>query len=274
MELLQYDFMQRALAAALLVGLAAPLVGVFIVQRRLALIGDGMGHIALTGVAIGLLTGRSPVLVALAAAILGAVFVETVRMRGRASGDVALAIIFYGGIAGGVVLISKAPGGSAATLNSYLFGAITTTTAADLTVFAILAAVILVVTLGLARQLFAVADDEEFARAAGLPVARLNLTLAVLTASTIVMSMRIIGLLLISALMVVPVATAILVTRSFRATMAVSVAIGIFVSVSGVVASYQWDTPSGGTIVLLAIGLFALLAAATAVPPALRRRRP
>lgn len=273
MELLQYDFMQRALLAALLVGLAAPLVGVFIVQRRLALIGDGMGHIALTGVAIGLLTGRSPVLVALAAAILGAVFVETVRMRGRASGDVALAIIFYGGIAGGVVLISKAPGGSAATLNAYLFGAITTTTAADLAVFAVLAAVILVVTIGLARQLFAVADDEDFARASGLPVARLNLVLAVLTAATVVMSMRIIGLLLISALMVIPVATAILVTRSFRATMAVAVAIGVSVSVLGVVASYSWDTPSGGTIVLLAIGLFALLAAGTAIPPALRRRR-
>jgi zinc transport system permease protein len=269
--LLQYDFMQRALVAALLVGLAAPLVGVFIVQRRLALIGDGMGHIALTGVAIGLLTGRSPVLVALAAAVLGAVFVETVRMRGRASGDIALAIIFYGGIAGGVVLISKAPGGSAATLNAYLFGAITTTTAADLTVFAILAAVILAVTIGLARPLFAVADDEEFARASGLPVARLNLVLAVLTACTIVLSMRIIGLLLISALMVVPVATAILVTRSFRATMAVAVGIGMSVSVLGVVASYSWDTPSGGTIVLLAIALFALLAGATSLRPLLRR---
>ena len=110
-------------------------------------------------------------------------------------------------------------------------------------------------TLGLARPLFAVADDEEFARASGLPGRPLNLVLAVLTASTVVMSMRIIGLLLISALMVVPVATAILVTRSFRATMAVAVAIGISVSVLGVVASYSWDTPSGGTIVLLAIGV-------------------
>ncbi len=273
MELLQYDFMQRALIAALLVGLAAPLVGVFIVQRRLALIGDGMGHIALTGVAIGLLTGRSPVLVALAAAILGAVFVEAVRLRGRASGDVALALIFYGGIAGGVVLISKAPGGSAATLNAYLFGSITTTTAADLRVFALLSVVILTLTLGLARPLFAVADDEEFARASGLPVNRLNFTLAVLTASTIVLSMRIIGLLLISALMVVPVATAILVTRSFRSTMAVAVLIGVTVSVVGVAASYSWDTPSGGTIVLLAIAVFATIAAATSIRPLLRLRR-
>ena len=103
-------------------------------------------------------------------------------------------------------------------------------------------------------------------------MARLNLVLAVLTASTIVMSMRIIGLLLISALMVVPVATAILVTRSFRATMAVAVLIGVSVSVLGVIASYSWDTPSGGTIVLLAIGLFAVLAAGTALRPALRRR--
>ena len=212
-------------------------------------------------------------LVALAAAVLGAVFVETVRMRGRASGDIALAIIFYGGIAGGVVLISKAPGGSAATLNAYLFGAITTTTAADLTVFAVLAAVILVVTVGLARRCSPWRTTRSSRGRPACRWSRLNLVLAVLTASTIVLSMRVIGLLLISALMVVPVATAILVTRSFRSTMAVAVGIGMSVSVLGVVASYSWDTPSGGTIVLLAIALFALLAGLTSVRPALRRRR-
>ncbi len=270
-DFLSYDFMQRAMIAAVLVGLAAPLVGVFVVQRRLALIGDGMGHIALTGVAIGLVTSRSPVLVALVAAILGALFVEAVRLRGRTSGDLALAIIFYGGIAGGVVIISKAPGGSAATLTSYLFGAITTTTEADLVVFAVLATVIVLLTVGLWRQLFAVADDEEYARSVGLPVNRLNLVLAVLTATTVVMSMRIIGLLLISALMVIPVASAILLTRSFRATMAVSVLLGVGVSVLGVAGSYAWDTPSGGTIVLLAIGGFVVLAAVSAVSRARHR---
>ena len=106
LELLDYGFMQRALLAALLVGITAPVVGIFLVQRRLALIGDGMGHVALAGVALGVLTGRAPVLTARVVAVLGAVAIELIRARGRTSGDVALAVLFYGGIAAGVVIIS------------------------------------------------------------------------------------------------------------------------------------------------------------------------
>src|SRR5690606_34765539 len=109
------------LIAAVLVGLAAPAVGTFIVQRRLALLGDGVGHVALTGVALGFLTGTAPVLTAVVVSVLGAVAIELVRSRGRTGGDVALALLFYGGIAGGVLLIGLAPGGSNATLTSYLF---------------------------------------------------------------------------------------------------------------------------------------------------------
>lgn len=273
LALLQYSFMQRALAAALLVGLTAPSVGIYIVQRRLALMGDGMGHIALAGVAVGLLTTSQPVLSALAAALAGAVAIELVRIRGRTSGDVALAILFYGGIAAGVVLISRAPGGSAATLTSYLFGAITTTTATDLGAFASLAAVVLTVTIGLAPRLFAVGNDEEYARAAGLPVLATNLLLGMLTAATVVISMRVVGLLLISALMVVPVATAALLVGSFRSTLLLAVGIGVLVSVGGTATSYYANTPSGGTIVLMAVGLFALTAGGTAGRAALRRDR-
>jgi zinc transport system permease protein len=272
LEFLQYDFMQRALLAAVLVGIAAPLVGVYIVQRRLALIGDGLGHVALTGVALGLLTSRSPVLVALVVSILGAVPIEVVRARARTSADIALALLFYGGIAGGVVLISKAPGGTASTLNAYLFGAITTTSAQDLLVFGLLAVVIVVVTVGLARELFAVANDEDFARASGMPVTGLNILLASLTAATVVLSMRVVGLLLISALMVVPVATATLVTHSFRGTLILAVAIGLAVAVSGVALSYSWDTPSGGTIALLALALFGATALGAPLVGAARRR--
>src|SRR5215218_3366301 len=132
MSLLSHDFMQRALLAALLTGLAAPAVGTYLVQRRLALIGDGMGHVALTGVALGLLTGGAPVWTALAAAVAGAVAIELIRAHGRTGGDVAVALLFYGGIAGGVVLVSQAPGGTPANLNAYLFGAITTTSVSDL----------------------------------------------------------------------------------------------------------------------------------------------
>lgn len=265
MTLLHYDFMRRALVAAVLIGLAAPAVGIYLVQRKLALIGDGMGHIALTGVAIALLTGTAPVAVALVAATAGAVVIELVRARGRTSGDVALAILFYGGIAGGVVLISKAPKGSAANLTAYLFGAITTTTNGDLAVFAILTLLVLAVTIGLSRELFAISHDDEYAAASGLPVLRFNLLLAVMTAVTVVVSMRVVGLLLISALMVVPVATATLLSSSFRTTFVLSMGIGVAVAVGGVAFSYQARTPSGGTIVLLAVALFAAAAAGSTV---------
>lgn len=272
-DLLSYDFMVRALLAAAMVGISAPVVGIFLVQRRLALIGDGMGHVALTGVAVGLLTGTAPVLTALVAAVAAAVVIELVRARGRTSGDVVLAVMFYGGIAGGVVLISRSESGSAATLNSYLFGSITTTSRADLVVFAALSVIVVTTCLVLARRLFAVSNDEEFARASGLPVLRLNLLLAVLTAVTIVVSMRVVGLLLISALMIVPTAVAQLVCRSFAGTLATAMGVGTAVSLLGVATSYYADTPSGGTIVLYAIALFALVAAGSAVQRAFQQRR-
>ena len=268
LELLQYDFMRRALLAGLLVGLAAPVVGIFLVQRRLALIGDGMGHVALAGVAVGVVTGRAPVWTALLAAVAAAVAIELIRARGRTSGDVALAVMFYGGIAFGVALISRSPEGTPANLNSYLFGAITTTSPGDVLTFAALAAVVLVVTAVLAPRLFAVANDPEYARAVGLPVLGLNMVLAVLTAVTVVVSMRVVGLLLISALMIVPNAVAQLVCRSFRTSLLMAVVVGVSVSLLGISASFYTSTPSGATIVVLAVTVFAV----TAVVVGLRER--
>jgi len=273
-EILQYAFMRRALVAALLIGLAAPSVGVYLVQRRLALIGDGLGHVALAGVAAGVLTSNAPVLTALIAAVLGAVAIELIRARGRTSGDVALAVLFYGGIAGGVVIISQAPGGTPGNLNTYLFGAITTTTTGDLRVFAVLTLVVLLVTHGLGRYLFAVSNDEEYALASGLPVLPLNLLLAIVTAVTVVVSMRVVGLLLISALMIIPIATAQLLTRSFRATVLLATGLGTAASLAGVTTSFYTDTPSGGTIVLIAIGVFIVVATAVAIRQRLRHPAP
>jgi zinc transport system permease protein len=265
--------MQRALLASLMVGLVAPAVGVFLVQRRLSLLGDGLGHVALTGVAVGVLISTAPVGTALVAAILGAVLIELVRARGRTSGDVALAVLFYGGIAGGVVLLSLAPRGQAINLEAYLFGAITTTGTADVVVFAVITAVVLGVVWLLGQRLYAVSDDEEYARAVGLPVLALNVVLAALVASTVVLSMRVVGLLLISALMIIPSAIAQLLARSFRQTVHLACAVGLVVSVSGTTTSYYTGTPSGGTIVLLAIALFLLVTAAAAARGATARRR-
>lgn len=270
LQLWDYDFMRRALLAAALVGIAAPLVGAFIVQRGLSLIGDGLGHVALTGVAAGVLTGTAPVWTALVAAVAAALAIEVVRARGRTSGDVALAVIFYGGIAGGVVLMSAAPAGSSANLESYLFGAITTTSPADVRTFAGLALVLLVVVAVLRPWLFAVSSDEEYARAVGMPTRALTTVLAVLTAVTVVLSMRTVGLLLISALMVVPVAAAQRTCTSFGAVQVTACAVGLFASTGGVVVSYQVGTPSGGTIVLLALVVFALSVVTAVLRPGRR----
>ncbi len=261
LDLLALDFMQRALLAAVFTGLAAPAIGTYLVQRRMALMGDGIGHVAVTGVAIGLLTGTSPTWTAVIVAILGAVAIEVIRERGHANGDVALALLFYGGLAGGVLITGLADK-SAAGLNQYLFGSITTISATDVLVVMALAAVVVVVCVGLAPQLFAVTHDQEFARVAGLNIRAYNLLVAVLAAVTVTVAMRTVGLLLVSALMVVPVATAQQVSRSFRTTLASAMALGTLASLGGLLlsayASEYARVASGPTIVLLALAGFVL----------------
>jgi zinc transport system permease protein len=269
--MLEFDFMQRALVAAVLVGLAAPAVGVFLVQRRLALMGDGIGHIALTGVALGFLLGTAPVLTAIVVATAGAVVIELVRQQGRTSGDVALALMFYGGIAGGVLLISLAPGGTNANLLAYLFGSLTAVSPGDLVVITGLSVALLLTLLLLGREMFAVCHDEEFARVSGLPVRALNVLLAVLAAVTVTVAMRVVGLLLISALMVVPVATAQQLVRGFRATVAVALGLGVLAAVGGVTGSWYAGTAPGAMIVVVALTGFALAALTGVVLRRVRR---
>ena len=269
MDLFTYGFMQRALIAAVVTGLAAPAVGTYLVQRRLALMGDGIGHVAVTGVALGLLTGTSPTWTAVGVAIVGAVLIEVIREQGHANGDVALALLFYGGIAGGV-LITGIAGQSAATLNTYLFGSITTISPSDVWVTAVLALVVVVLAVGLSPQLFAVSQDQEFARVAGLNVRLYNLLVSVLAAVTVTVAMRTVGLLLVSALMVVPVATSQQVTRGFRATLFGAMGLGTLASLGGVAVSAYIDVQPGATIVLLALAFFV---AAYPVGVWLRRRQ-
>jgi zinc transport system permease protein len=267
------QFMQYALFGALITGLAAPALGTYLVQRRLALIGDGLGHVALTGVGIGLLTAQSPVLTAMLAAAAGAIAIELVRERGKTSGDVALAILFYGGIAGGVFLVALSAEHTNANLMAYLFGSPLTTSRTDLIVMSVLAGVVIAVAVGLRPWLFAICHDEEFARVSGLPVRLLNLLIAVTAAVTVTVAMRAVGLLLVSALMVVPVATAQLVTRGFRSTQQLAMGIGLLASGAGIWFAGVYDTAPGATIVLLAIAAFAMTTVATAMWRRLRRSR-
>ncbi|MEV6202358.1 metal ABC transporter permease [Streptomyces sp. NPDC051771] len=272
MDFLEPAFMQRALLAAVLVGITAPAVGIYLVQRRQALMGDGIGHVAMTGVGLGFLLNSSPVWMATLVAVVGSVAMELIRAYGKTRGDLALALLFYGGMAGGVLLINLSPTGSNANLSSYLFGSLSTVSPEDITAIALLAAFVVLVTVGLRRQLFAVSQDEEFARVTGLPVRLLNLLIAVTAAVTVTVAMRVVGLLLVSALMVVPVAAAQQLTKSFRVTFVLAVATGITVTLAGTVTSYYQDVPPGATIVLYAIGVFVLLTL-LAAPLARRRAR-
>ncbi|RLV08629.1 ABC transporter [Streptomyces griseocarneus] len=272
MDILDPPFMQRALLAAFIVGITAPAIGTFLVQRRQALMGDGIGHVALTGVGLGFLLNTSPVWVATAVCVLGAVVMELIRSYGKARGDIALAMLFYGGMAGGVMLMSLSSTGSNANLTTYLFGSITTVSEQDLTAICVLAAFVVLTTIGLRRQLFAICQDEEFARVTGLPVRLLNLLIAVTAAVTVTVAMRVVGLLLVSALMVIPVAASQQIARSFAMTFGLAIGIGVLVTVSGTATSYYVDVPSGATIVLLAIGVFVALTA-LATPLARKRAR-
>lgn len=261
LELLSTPFMQRAFIAALVTGLAAPAVGTYLVQRRMSLLGDGIGHVAVTGVAIGLVTHQSPTWTAVVAAIIGAVVIEVIRERGQTGGDVALALLFYGGLAGGI-FVANLDGESTSKMDQYLFGSITTISEDDVLATLVLAAVVLVLCIGLSPQLFAVAQDPEFARVAGLRIGLYNLVIAVVTAVSVTVAMRTVGLLLVSALMIVPVATAQQVTRSFRTTMAGAMVLGALASVGGLLfaalASYRANAAPGATIVLVALAGFVL----------------
>jgi zinc transport system permease protein len=273
MSIFAHQFMQYALLGALITGLAAPALGTYLVQRRLALIGDGLGHVALTGVGVGLLTAQSPVLTAMLAAAAGGIAIELVRERGKTSGDVALAILFYGGIAGGVFLVALSAEHTNANLMAYLFGSPLTTSRDDLIVMAVLGGVVIAVAVGLRSWLFAICHDEEFARVSGLPVRLLNLLIAVTAAVTVTVAMRAVGLLLVSALMVVPVATAQLLTRGFRATQLLAMGIGLGAAGGGIWFAGVYDTAPGATIVLLAIAAFAVATVVTAAWRRVRRTR-
>ncbi len=259
---------QRSLIAAVVVGLAAPVIGTYLVQRRLSLLGDGIGHVALTGVAMGWLAGALTgatnaeafaIPGAMLAAIAGAVMIEIVRSRGTTSGDVALALLFYGGIAGGVVIIGIA-GGTNANLMAYLFGSLATVSSTDLVLTVLMSVVIIAVGIGLRTALFAVCQDEDFARSTGLPVQFFNILIAVVAALSVTVAMRVVGLLLVSALMIVPVAVAQLCTSSFQRTMGLAMGIGALVCVTGLVITFFHRLAPGAMIVVVAIGLYAVVA--------------
>ncbi|MBT4341980.1 MAG: metal ABC transporter permease [Chloroflexi bacterium] len=246
--------MNRAILASVLVGATAPAFGVFLVLRRLSLIADTLSHVALAGVAIALLTKTFAPVVALIATTTAAVSIEELRMRRLLPGDAALAVFLYGALALAVVLISIADGFNS-MLFSYLFGSVLTVTQTDLWSMASLAIVITVFMLMFSSELAQITFDPDLARINGVRVHLLNLGLAVLTGATITVSMRVVGVLLVGALIVVPVLVSLRITKGLTLTVVVSSLVGVFVAVVGMVIAYYADIAPGGTVVLTAITL-------------------
>src|SRR5262245_49472717 len=260
-EFLEYGFMQRAFAVGIVTALVCPAIGVFLIPRRLSLIADTLAHVALAGVALGLLLGVSPVLGALVVTGAGAIGIERLRARGSLQGDASLAVFLSGGFAVAVVLISLARGFNA-DLFAILFGSILTVSPTDVLVVGILG-VTVAAALGLySRQLLAITLNEDLARTSGIPVAALNLMLTALTALTTVVSMRMVGVLLVSAMIVIPTLTGFAAARSFRHATAIAIAAALASVIIGLIAAYYLRLAAGGAVVLTALLIYGATTAA------------
>ena len=246
-EIFQYSFMVRALIAGLIVAATVPVMGSFLVARRYSLIADSLAHVSLAGVGAGLVLGFAPVVLAVPVAMAGALTLEWLRQNRRLSGEVSLAILMSGGLAVAVVLANLAHGVNT-DFNSYLFGSIATTTFNDVTTLAITAAAIILIIVFNYRALLYIAFDEDGARIAGYKVSILNYVLAAMTAVIVVLSLRIVGGLLISALLVMPIITAGQFTRSFLQTILLAILVAVVAVVSGLVVAFYAGIAAGGAL--------------------------
>jgi len=254
LDMLQYGFMQRAFIAGVLIAIVCSVIGVFLVLRRMSMMGDGLAHIAFAGIAGGMFFKVYPLLSALAFTVLSALGIQRLKDM-KVHGDAAIAIFFSFGLAIGITLISMSKG-FGMDLFSYLFGSILTVNETDLMFIGVLCAATIALAWLFYKELFYITFDEDSARAGGLPVERLNTMLIVLTAVAVVVSMRIVGILLVSSYLVLPASTALLISRSFRGTMLIATAIALISTVVGLTAAFYLDAAAGGAIVLVLVGAF------------------
>lgn len=257
LDIFQYSFMVRAFEAGIAIGIIAPLIGMFLVVRRYSLLADTLAHTSLAGVAIGLLFRINPVLSAIVLSVIASLGIEQLRASRRVFSESVLALFLSGSLAVAVVILSLAKGFNAG-LFGYLFGSISTVSQTDVWVIVALAVMVFLNVVLLYKELFFVSFDEELAQASGLPVRRLNFTIVLLAAITVALSIRIVGVLLIGALMVIPVISAIQYGRGFRATLILSVIFSLLSVLVGLFASYYFNLASGGAIVLVALIIFLL----------------
>ncbi len=253
--------MQRALVAGILVAIAAAIMGTFIILRGMSLLGDSLAHASFGGIALAIFLSVSPFYLALLTAVVGGVTIHVLEHRGIVRGDAALGIVFTAGLGLGIIVVSAA-GGFNVNLLRFLFGSILTVTWEDVLLFGILVAVLLGVVIGLYKEYLYLTFDEETAEASGLPTHGLNILFSVLTAVAVVASIKIVGVLLVSALLVVPAAASQHVARSFRQALSLAVAFALVSMVGGILLAFLFNWPPGGAIVVISLTLFTVVALA------------
>lgn len=257
LELLSLGFMQNAYIAGLMVSVVTSILGVFLVLRKLSLIGDGLAHASFAGVAAGLLTGTNPLLSALAVAGLGSLGIHELMDRAKAYGDAAIAVILSAGMGIAVVMIGYS-GGFTVNLFSYLFGSILTVSTGELWIMAGVTAVTLVSVYRFYDQLVLTSFNRELAGLEGRRHAFSHYLFIVLVALSVVVSIRVVGVLLITALVVIPPLTALQFSKSFREAIIYSVSLSSVSMIGGITLAYSLDLPPSGVIVIFMVALFVL----------------
>jgi zinc transport system permease protein len=255
LEILQYDFILRGLEAGIVIAVIAPLIGMFLVLRRYSLIADTLAHVSLAGVALGFLFTLNPVFTAIVTSAVSSVFIERLRMTKKVYGESALAIFLSGSLAFAIILLSLSRG-FGTDLFSYLFGSIVTVRTEEVMTILVVGLCVVVAIALLFKELVFVSFDEEAAQVAGIPTRMVNTMLILLTALTVSLAMPIVGILLISALMVIPVVAALQMKKSFKETLLLAELISVFSMVSGIFVSFYLNLSAGGTIVMIALAIF------------------
>src|SRR3989442_5026103 len=260
LEVLELGFMQRALIAGVAIAITKSVSGVFLVLRRTSLFGDALSHVAFGGIAVGLVANVYPLWTGVAFSVLGALGITKLRRSAKIPADATVAVLLASGLALGLLLFSLS--GQLFNIYSYLFGSILVVSMEDTLAILAMAGAILAIVILLYRQLLYVTLDEEQAKVSGLPISKLNYLFVVRASVAVIVSMRLVGILLVSALIVIPNITALLLGKGFKKTALISVGISIFSVVTGIAVSYAANLPPAATIVIVSIVmLLATLAA-------------
>lgn len=259
MTMFSYEFMRRALLSASFMAVIAPMLGVFLVVRRQSLLADTLSHVSLAGIALGFFINYNPTITTLCVVVVSAVVLEYLRSIYSTYSEVSTAILMSGGLATALILMNANKGNSSMRVEQYLFGSIVTISWDQVKILGVLLLAIVVLFLLLKRPMYVMTFDEDTAHVDGLPVKIMSLLFNVITGVAITVMIPIAGALLVSAIMVLPAAISMRIGKSFNIVIVISVIVGMVGMLSGLVASYQVDTPPGATITIIFIGMFLLV---------------